>query len=67
MNSIKSIIIKHVRGKQNNCFRMTDHRNLNLKVNIHNLKWGSGYWKLNTQYLEDSEYKTGIKNLLLKI
>ena len=64
VNSIKSIIIRRVPGKQNNGCRMTDHRYLNLKVNIHNLKRGSGYWKLNTQYLEDQNYKTGIKSII---
>ena len=61
VNSIKSIIIRRVPGKQNNGVRMTDHRYLNLKVNIHK---GSGYWKLNTQYLEDSKYKAGIKSII---
>ena len=51
-------------GKENNGFRITDHRYLNLKINIHNLKRGSGYWKLNTQYLEDSKYKAGIKSII---
>ena len=51
-------------GTQHNGNRMTDHRYLNLKVNIHDLKRGSGYWKFNVKYLDDSEYKRGVKSII---
>ena len=64
VNNIKSIIVRRVPGTQNNGIRMTDHRYLKLKVNIHNLKRGSGYWKFNVKYLADSEYKNGVKSII---
>ena len=51
-------------GTQHNGNRMTDHRYLNLKVNIHDLKRGSEYWKFNVKYLDDSEYKRGVKSII---
>ena len=63
-NSIKSIIVRRVPGTQHNGNRMTDHRYLNVKVNIHDLKRGSGYWKFNVKYLDDSEYKRSVKSII---
>ena len=63
VNSIRSYCKTCARYTSNG-HRMTDHRYLKQKVNNHNLKRESGYWKFNVKYLDDPDYKKGVKSII---
>ena len=44
----------------------TDHNSVSFKININRGNKGRGYWKLNSSILEDDEYITIIKQLIMK-
>ena len=46
---------------------MSDHRVLKFRFNISCNKRGSGYWKLNSTYLENETYRAKIKEIISEI
>ena len=41
-----------------------DHNAISLKVNLHDIKKGPGYWKLNTSVLSDKLYQKKIYDII---
>jgi hypothetical protein len=42
----------------------SDHRKVELKLDLDNIQRGKGYWKLNNSYLNEKEYVSQIKQTL---
>ena len=42
---------------------MSDHRALRFTFTIMNNIRGDGYWKLNSSYLDNDDFKAGIKQI----
>ena len=62
----ENIIVRRIPGTHSNGKRMSDHRVLKFRFNISCNKRGSGYWKLNSTYLENETYRAKIRKLFLK-
>ena len=58
---VKQIIVRKIPGTHSNGCRLSDHRA--LKKN----QKGTGYWKLNTSYLENDDYVKGIKDIIQNV
>ena len=47
--------------------RMSDHRALKFTFKINTNVRGEGYWKFNSMYLNNDDYKTGIREICLQL
>ena len=65
IGNISYIIVRRIPGTHSNGSRMSDHRLLKLFIKISENNRGPGYWKLNVSYLDNEEYRVGIKNIFL--
>lgn len=63
----ENIIIRRIPGTHSSGKRMSDHRVLKFCFNISCNKRGSGYWKLNSTYLENETYKVKVKEIISEI
>ena len=64
---IGNIIVRRIPGTHSNGSRMSDHRLLKVFIKISENNRGPGYWKLNVSYLDNEDYRVGIKNILQNI
>ena len=62
--SVDMTIIRRIPGKLTSDTRLTDHRLLKFSVKLSDAKRGPGYWKLNTSFLENNEYKGGVRYII---
>ena len=46
---------------------MSDHRALRFTFTIMNNLRGDGYWKLNSSYLDNDDFKAGIKQICTEV
>ena len=61
---VKQIIVRKIPGTHANGCRLSDHRALKCTFYLSSYQKGSGYWKLNTSYLENLDYIHGIKEVI---
>ena len=61
------IIIRRIPGTHSNGSRLSDHRALRFSFKLCNNKIGSGYWKLNTSFLQNEDYIKGIKDIISNV
>ena len=64
---IEKIIIRRIPGSHSGGNRMSDHRALIFTFRLISNTRGDGYWKLNSSYLEQDDYKAGIKQLCTEV
>ena len=64
LSKVEKINVKQVPGTHSDGIRLSDHRAINIKIDINENKRGPGYWKLNTSLLKNEEYKKNIKALI---
>ena len=57
-----TIIIRRIPGSHSGGRRMSDHRVLKFNFKISSNKRGSGYWKLNSTYIDNDDYKKKIRD-----
>ena len=62
--NVDKIIIRRIPGTLTSGTRLTDHRLLKFSVKLSDAKRGPGYWKLNTSFLENNEYKEGVRYII---
>ena len=67
INKLDKIIIRRIPGTHSNGSRLSDHRALKFSFKLCDNKRGSGYWKLNTSFLEYADYINGIKDVVNSI
>ena len=65
--NLDKIIIRRIAGTHSNGCRLSDHRALKFSFKLCENKRGSGYWKLNTSFLENADYINGIKDVINSI
>ena len=61
------IIIRRIPGTHAGGCRLSDHRALKFSFILSKNKRGSGYWKLNTSFLENDDYVRGVKGVIEEI
>ena len=61
---VKQIIVRKIPGTHSNGCRLSDHRALKCTFYLSKNEKGTGYWKLNTSYLENDDYVKGIKDII---
>ena len=61
---VKQIIVRKIPGTHANGCRLSDHRALKCTFYLSTNQKGSGYWKLNTSYLDNLDYIQGIKDII---
>ena len=64
---VKQIIVRKIPGTHSNGSRMSDHRALKCTFYLSHNEKGSGYWKLNTSYLDNIEYINGVKDIIQNV
>ena len=64
---IETIIIRRIPGSHSCGNRMSDHRALIFTFRLISNTRSGGYWKLNSSYLEQDDYKAGIKQLCTEV
>ena len=62
-----TIIIRRIPGSHSGGRRMSDHRVLKFNFKILSNKRGSGYWKLNSTYIDNDDYKKKIKDIVHEV
>ena len=64
---LEKIIVRRIPGSHSGGNRMSDHRALRFTFTIMNNIRGNGYWKLNSSYLDNDDFKTVIKQICTKV